>query len=287
MVNMWWKCIFSVIVFPILLVSGEYDCNAIGTSVSCTALEEDNLFDKLTVELTKDETNALQELRIENSFISVVKSGMFVNFPNVETLRLRNTSTQTIEEGAFEYLTNLKKVYLTDNYLQEFNSNVFPLNNTIRILDLSHNLLNNLDGFDIEMFPILTIMNVSHNRLEYLPESLLNKLKEENNFYLIVDNNPWNCLHSSWTDQLTEILIEAFCTNKTYDPYEMNAKEENLTNLQYKNNTKAETETETNFFFCLGYSLKSCLVWAFGGVWVGVILGNMCKLKRKDRKSVV
>ncbi|XP_018567353.1 leucine-rich repeat, immunoglobulin-like domain and transmembrane domain-containing protein 2 isoform X2 [Anoplophora glabripennis] len=279
MVNMWQKCIFSVILFPIL-ASAEYDCSASGHSVSCTAIQEDNLYDNLTVALTTNESNELQELKIENSFISVVKGGMFLNFPNIQVLRLRNTSTQTVEEGAFEDLYNLTKIYLTDNYLQDFNSNTFASNNSIRILDLSHNLLNNLDSFDIELIPFLTIMNISHNKMEYLPEGVLNKLKEENHFYLIIDNNPWNCSHPKWIEQLTEILVEAFCNGKTFDPSEVNAKEANLVNLQYMNNTKSLTETENDNFFCIGYSLKNCLLWAFGGVWVGVILGNMCKLKR-------
>lgn len=230
--------------------------------------------------LTREESNELQELLIENSSVSVIKSDMFVNFPNIQILRLRNASIQTVEEGAFQDLLNLKKVYLTDNYLEVLNSNVFPSNNSIRILDLSRNLLNNLDDFDLEPFPLLTIMNVSHNRLEYLPDNIMNKLNESNNFYLIVDNNPWNCLHPKWVLRLTEILVEAFCTNKSYDPTEMDIKVEKLTNPEYKNGTKNEATPEQNSFYCLKYSLKSCLMWAFGAVWVGVILGNMCKLKR-------
>lgn len=217
---------------------------------------------------------------MENSSVSVVKSDMFVNFPNIQILRLRNASVRVIEEGAFRELLSLKKVYLTDNYLEELNSNVFAPNNSILILDLSHNLLSNLDNFEMDNFPLLKILNISHNRMEYLPENILSKVTEPNNFYLVVDNNPWNCLHPNWVLHLMEILVEAFCTNKTYDPTEMDIKVAKLTNVEYKNNTQTKTDPEQDNFYCLSYSLKSCLLWAFGAVWIGIILGNMCTLKR-------
>ncbi|KAJ8946083.1 hypothetical protein NQ314_008983 [Rhamnusium bicolor] len=201
---------------------------------------------------------------------------MFTNFKNLQNLYLQNTRTNRIEAEAFSVINNLNKLYLTNNYLEKISSNIFPVYNALHTLDLSHNLLNDLSEFDISMFPSIVFLNISHNRLEYLPENIMNKLKEENKFYLIADNNPWNCEHPGWVQHLTTIFIDAFCTNNNYDSRKVEEKMEKLSTgyLVYKDDTGIWSVCSAKCAF------NHCLIWMFGAVWFGIILGNTCKIKR-------
>lgn len=144
--------------------------------------------------------------------------------------------------------------------------------NTFIWLDLSNNSLTDMTGFNLDAIPSLTTLNVSDNALEYLPRDFVDKLEETNDFYVIIDNNPWNCSHPEWKDYLSTQLTQAFCSNisSLSDSYKSSEVS--------KQNTNITTDLSSN---CAVLMLKNrCAFWIFGALWVGIILGNISKLKQ-------
>lgn len=198
---------------------------------------------------------------------------MFQNFPLLDTLILDNTNTDEINQNAFSNLQKLKKIHIVNNNLTSFTSNV--LNSSVLFwLDLSKNSLVNLTEFNVLSMPSLTILNISDNSLQYLPKSILDKVTSTNSFFLIADNNPWNCSHPKWKQYLTEQLTVALCSNisQVPDSYAESREEESkiIPNV-----------TDSNYTPCsVGVFKTNCPFWMFGALWVGIILGNIKKLKQ-------
>lgn len=144
-------------------------------------------------------------------------------------------------------------------------------------LDISNNSLKSLTDFNVKAIPTLLVLNISYNSLEYLPIDIVDKLRFENKFYVIVDNNPWNCSHPEWKQYLTDELTMAFCSDLAtikIDSYE--ASDE--VDVQQKKFVNSSTSGITR---CIEGKFKEyCPFWIFGAVWVGVILGNVRTLKR-------
>ncbi|KAJ8938994.1 hypothetical protein NQ318_015559 [Aromia moschata] len=257
-------------------VQSKYSCHMTGKNVSCTEVEKNTLYKNISVTLSNADSNAVEELEVTNSSIIILEEGTFTNFKSLRTLYLRNTTTRYLAEGVFANLLSLTTIGITDNYLETLSSDAFGPNNSVQFLDVSHNLLSDLSDFDVGWFPSLVVLNVSHNRLEHLPAGVLDRLAEVNDFYAIVDNNPWNCSHPAWAERLTETSVAAFCGDHVYDSSEAQSKMRALEESPL-NGTEADEEAAGCFWRC---AFLTCVWWIIGAVWVGVILGNVCKLKR-------
>lgn len=185
---------------------------------------------------------------------------------------LDNTQTTEIEKEAFYDLENLKNLYIVNNNLSSLVPDVISPNNSLLWLDLSNNSLTSLTNFNVQAFPSLTVLNVSYNALEYLPIDILDKLRSSNQFYLIIDDNPWNCSRSEWNANLSAELTQAFCTNLSLveGQYATSAQKE----VQGSNSTTQFTSNCSS-----GVFETQCAFWIFGAIWAGIILGNISKLK--------
>lgn len=171
----------------------------------------------------------------------------------------------------------MRNLYIVNNNnLSTFNLNRFN-SSTLVWLDISNNSLTNLSDFNVNAIPSLLVFNISYNLLEYLPLDILDKLRFANKFYVIVDNNPWNCSRSEWKQYLTADLTMAFCYDLTTmsDSYEA-SEEVDLAPKQFVNSSSTSCGTH-----CTEGKFKEyCSFWIFGAVWLGIILGNVRTLKR-------
>lgn len=184
--------------------------------VTCHQVEESDIYKNMTAIIHEQSVTSLS---YKDSNIPVITRDTFGKYKYIHTLDLSSSRVQRIDAGAFEDLHILKNLNLKDNYLRELDSNVFGAPTVVPVekLDLSCNLLQDLSNFNVTNFRSNLKLNISHNNLEYLPVSFIEKLRGDNAFYIIIDDNPWNCTHPHWIDLLDQLLIEAFCTNKTYD----------------------------------------------------------------------
>lgn len=134
-----------------------------------------------------------------------------------------------------------------------------------------------MTDFNIKAIPTLLVLNISNNLLEYLPIDIVDKLRFENKFYIVVDNNTWNCSHPEWKEYLTAELTMAFCSDLTtmkIDSYEA----PDVVDVENKHFVNSSTSCVMH---CNEGKFKEyCPFWIIGAVWVGVILGNVRTLKR-------
>ncbi|XP_074034464.1 uncharacterized protein [Leptinotarsa decemlineata] len=277
-------CLWKVIIMMCSVftrVKTETQCSMSDLKIKCRFMRYEDLSGKLTVNL---EAEDILELNISDTPISHVDRRTFGRYRNIHTLILRNSDIHSIEYNAFADLSFLRNLNLGNNLLENFSSSVFSENNSLYWLDLSNNLLGDLTNFNVSYFPYLMIMNVSNNRLEYLPENIMDKLKEINNFYIITDNNPWNCSHPGWSQNLNPNLIAAFCTRNMFDnriiQEKLNyLKNEDISYGEHKNFNSSRNEAIRKKCRSKSWCFSYCVFWFVAAVWMGVILGNVCKLK--------
>lgn len=214
----------------------------------------------------------LNGLTIRDSDFPRITREMFESFKNVHTLILDDTKTEAIEEDTFQDLQKLTNLHITNNYITSFKSNILNSSNLVW-LDISNNSLTSLSDLNISGIPSVTVLNISHNSLEYLPEDIMFKLNSSNRFFVIVDNNPWNCSHPLWKDKLSTEFVRVFCLNTSVDSSYAEAEEQNI--IGNVNSTK-----EMSSSCSASIMNRHCPFWIFGALWTGVILGNIRKLKQ-------
>lgn len=214
----------------------------------------------------------ITDLTLRHSPFPKITRETFQNFQDLHTLILDHTNTDEIKENAFCDLQKLKELHIVNNNLTNFKSNM--LNSSFLVsLDLSSNSLVNLTDFNVLSLPSLIVLNVSDNSLEYLPINILEKIESTNNFYLIAGDNPWNCSHLQWKEYLSPQLKLALCSNISVldEGYAEGEEEEPKLN---SNVTEIYPQCSVGIF------KTHCLSWMFGALWVGIILGNVKKLKQ-------
>lgn len=255
-------------------------CNLQSSKITCNDIKQEDLYSNITVIVNPDDVSYL---KISNSSISSIDRNMFKHFKYLHTLNLENIQLKNILQASFVDLSALMNLLLHDNLLENFNSDIFDPDNVLKSLDLSNNLIANLDNFNISSFSTLKLMNISNNKLHSLPKEILNKLQTEDDFYLIIDNNPWNCDDTDWIEDLDTNLIAAFCKDFTEDDYVQNdAPTADFVDEPMVQNIDSikETKSNRNAFSYENKCFSYCTLWFIGGVWLGVILGNAFKIKK-------
>lgn len=215
----------------------------------------------------------LNDVTIRKSYLPILSRQMFGVFKNVRNLKLEYTTTQEIEGAAFHDLHQLTNLHITNNELTSFKPSVLNSSHLV-YLNISNNLISSLSDFNISTLRSLTVLDISNNSLEFLPKDILDTLNTSTHFFLIIDNNPWNCSHPSWKDNLSSEYIVAFCSNTSREQKSFDEIEEQ--HLVEQTNSTRETPQS-----CSDNILKDhCPFWIFGALWTGVILGNIRKLKQ-------
>ncbi|CAH0548069.1 unnamed protein product [Brassicogethes aeneus] len=223
------------------------------------------------------EIDVLQEnvinLNITNSYVNLIQRKNFVNYKNLRYLSICHSQLMFVEENAFLDLLYLEELDLSDNFLRRISTNLFPDNNKIISLMVPNNLIEDLDDFDINRFPHLKKINLSNNILEYLPSNLINKMASSKDFIIAVNKNPFNCSHVKWKQYLTN--RPQFCNEFNLG---------NTEKLKLQPIVAPLSEDSENKTIPKDYCIKhchffNCLIWTFSGIWIGIIVGNVCKIK--------
>lgn len=240
--------------------------------VTCTGINADQLPKDISVTLNQTD---IVSFNITKGIIPTISPTTFKNFINLQSLYITDSKVSNLEDNAFSHALDLQDLSLNNNVLTGFNSRSLSPENRLRTLDLSNNRLNDFADFNISYFPKLNALNLASNLLTHLPVDLVQMLKEQNEFYLVADNNPWNCSHPNWSEYLTDQLVNAFCTNKTFG--------QEIDGRMIENGLDARSEpTDENDCKkadCTKYSFYYCLLWSFCGIWIGIIVGNIGKIK--------
>ncbi|CAG9854416.1 unnamed protein product [Phyllotreta striolata] len=263
-------------------------CNMTGSKITCQNVTiGDGPLDNITVIITPLD---VVEVNIINSSLPSIANWTFSKFKYLRTLNVRNSRLTGISEGAFSSLDNLQNLYLSDNLLDNIDSNIInETKNLLSRLDLSCNRIKTLENFNASNFPRLKLMNVSNNELEFLPEDLLQKLARNEEFYLIVDNNPWNCSNVNWGKSFDAgggLWRDIFCNQSYNKNRRKNTREDEVpfteTSMSKENNSEILDGDNYCIYSCSYTSrcFSYCTLWFVGGIWIGVILGNVCKIRK-------
>ncbi|KAG5884437.1 hypothetical protein JTB14_024380 [Gonioctena quinquepunctata] len=254
-------------------------CSSRNAKITCSSMQPEDLYGEMSVVLNPED---VLDLNVSRTFMRQINRTTFGRYRNIHTLNLQNNYINHVEKNAFADLVFLRNLNLRNNLLKSFDSDIFGTFNSLYLLDLSNNVLDDLSGFNISDFPSLMIMNVSNNLLEYLPNTFIEKLEESDSFYLIIDDNPWNCSHPGWN--LNPTLITPFCTERVFDLAVAQEKLKLLGNMdslveEFKSlNTNRNNEAPSGKCprnWCFSY----CVFWFIAAIWIGIIVGNIGKLK--------
>ncbi|VEN43685.1 unnamed protein product [Callosobruchus maculatus] len=253
------------VVYILLFVSCSCDaqppkCSLKNKSLICSSIDDAFLFEDIN------------ELNVTNSYIPSLQPTFFERFPNLNKIVLKNVHLKEIEADTFSKLKALKYLDLGNNNLETFNMSE---SNRLEYLDLSDNNLQNLSFFDeVNSFNSLKYFDISNNYIKFLPKPLMQKLKTDPSFRLIPDGNPWNCNMSEWSGTLNQELIEWFYNRKPTANCQNG-------NDRLKLASTLEEETPDEEVTCpTPTCFTQCLFWFFGAIWMGIIIGNVCKIRK-------
>nr|CAI5833752.1 unnamed protein product [Callosobruchus analis] len=233
-------------------------CSLKDKSMICSSIDDTFLFEDII------------ELNITNSYIPSIQPTFFEKFPNLNKIVLKNVHLREITTDSFSNLKALKYLDLGNNNLDTFN---MLENSYLEHLDLSDNNLQNLSFFDEHhRFNSLKYFDISNNYIEFLPKPLLEKLKTDPSFRLVPDGNPWNCNLSEWSEALNQELIELFCNKKPKVDCQNGNDRLKFVSLLDDKTPDEEVTCPTPICF------TQCLFWFLGAIWIGIIIGNVCKI---------
>lgn len=258
-------------------------------AVSCLGLKYTDLIGNTTAIINKSDMSSLD---ITEGNIPNISSVLLHDFTSIQTLYITNSRVSTIESDAFLELTSrFQELSLSGNALTNFSFEGLSSLNSLKFIDLSSNLLEYLSDFNASYFPNLQKLNVSNNFLRYLPIDILNRLKEVEKFYVLIDNNPWDCTDPNWSEHLTDEMVKAFCNENVFDYTPTSLLDdpeseteasiiENIETFDNHTTLKNDTLNEDSSPNCYKCSFYFCLLWLGVGIWIGIILGNIGKIKK-------
>ncbi|XP_050498828.1 leucine-rich repeat, immunoglobulin-like domain and transmembrane domain-containing protein 3 [Diabrotica virgifera virgifera] len=294
---------FPIIVFFVVFCCGlskSSICSINDSKIFCAGMEETDFYSNMIVTIASQD---IVDLSITNSSISGLNSAMFQKYQYVQTLSITHTKLKYIKERTFHSLDNLQVLNLSHNCIDSFNFKALSSIGNLTSLDLSYNKLESIYNFNLNSFNSL-VLNISDNKMTNLEPEFIQKLNMSNDFYIIINNNPWNCSESKWQKYLSPALLLAFCLypqdsrendeqtyykNAVFQAVEDNTsrvfptQEENNIVVQFlEENTTRIQMPQNNTINCnyLKNCASYCVYWCLGGVWIGIILGNICTIKR-------
>ena len=130
-------------------------------------------------------------IKIANSRVEYVESGVFQEYFSLEELYLNQNSIASLPNQLFHGLSRLRILDLSSNRIQELAPNIFAQNHNLLQLDLSSNLLRNIHGNVFKAQINLNRVDLSDNRFNvFLPDSFAYCSSLQN---LNFSNNPIVC----------------------------------------------------------------------------------------------
>ncbi|KAF7266132.1 hypothetical protein GWI33_020502 [Rhynchophorus ferrugineus] len=276
----------AIVVFVLIRTSScTYECTMKSFEVTCIRIKPSELAGKVSVILNKTD---ITRLEIRNSSVPTLTTSMLPEFNNLQYLDITDSLIENIEPDAFKTNVHLKEVNLGDNMLKAFNGDlVLSQNNKLTTLDLSNNQLSDFKWTNISHFTKFKVLNLTNNLLKSLPEGILEKLVETEEFYVIIDGNPWDCNDTTWSDKLDSKMVEAFCLNNTFN-YVPKLKRDSFIQSVVKSEIYSDKTNLLNRINRLDPKYISCKKCGYMfsvslfvcGLWFGIIIGNIGTLKK-------
>lgn len=162
-----------------------------------------------------DHANTLEELRLSNNNIKIIKYGVFsrhpisllnnddvVPFKRLKYLFVDKNEIYEIEDNSFEGLTELTGLTLTRNKLSFIKERTFAGLLNLHTLALDNNDIATIESGALDM-PGLTNLILRSNRLTHLPDSIFSRLPSLQ--YLHLDHNKLNRLTDNLFDGLSRL----------------------------------------------------------------------------------
>ncbi|XP_066255783.1 SLIT and NTRK-like protein 2 isoform X2 [Euwallacea similis] len=294
--------IISLGVLHASFVLGTYQCNMKTLQLNCSGVSQEDISGETLAIVNKPDIDLLN---ITNSHIAVISATTFEGFSALQSIYVTGSNISQIDEGSFTHITGLQYLDLSNNALTKVDFQLALPGAALKYLNLSNNLLQDISNFNSTYFSKLQLLDLSNNQLSHLPMEVLKKLDMVNDFVIIIDNNPWDCSHPVWSENLNSILLYVFCavpitetipkeTTTTRRETMTEATQKKTTTLQplqdrdqfvqaFDNKTASINEThgeKSDYLLvnCYKCSFYFCLLWMFVGIWIGIILGNVGKI---------
>ncbi|XP_042299781.1 leucine-rich repeat, immunoglobulin-like domain and transmembrane domain-containing protein 2, partial [Sceloporus undulatus] len=148
----------------------------------------------------------IKKIRIENSHLTELPRGSFVNVSALQYLWLNFNNITVMHLKSLEYLKNLTELRLQGNKLSSVPWTAFQDTQALKILDLKHNRLDVLPEHALRYLPNLTYLDLSSNQLTVISkdvfynwpvyqktQQLEKKVEAISNAVLALHDNPWIC----------------------------------------------------------------------------------------------
>ncbi|XP_013137489.1 PREDICTED: chaoptin-like [Papilio polytes] len=189
--------------------------------------------------------SVLVVLDLSNNQLNSLESGVFNNFPILNTLFLQNNKLRNISDDSFGLLKNLKYLYMQHNIIEILNMILINLK-SLKELDLSFNKLKKISGYEVNRLIALEKLNMSYNAIEVLESNCFNQSPDlnildlsHNRIVSIIDAKMFeNNIHLKYFDisnnQITTIEDNSFKNCKlTYFNVDRNLISGNVTKFTF------------------------------------------------------
>lgn len=130
----------------------------------------------------------LKKLNLSHNQIEIIKEDSFDSLISLEELYINNCYVSNIEEYAFKSLTNLKKLFLRGNKLTEIKRNTFKSLINLEELYLSHNIIKVLEDDIFTSLVNLKDLSLSQNQIKEIKDDTFKSLIKLKKLYL-TDND--------------------------------------------------------------------------------------------------
>lgn len=134
-----------------------------------------------------DGLSNLQNLKLNDNILYVLKNNVFIGLIQLKKLELINCGIENLEDGAFHSLVHLETLDLSNNHIKVISNHIFKNLRTLTSLSLYHNNVSNLGNECFKDMINLRDIDLTYNKIKYIDTNTFNELP--NLSYLYLSNN--------------------------------------------------------------------------------------------------
>ena len=134
-----------------------------------------------------DGLSNLQNLKLNDNMLRVLKNNVFVGLIQLKKLELINCGIEKLEDNAFHGLNHLETLDLSNNHIKVISNHIFKNLRTLTSLSLYHNNVHNLGNECFKGTINLRDIDFTYNKIKHIDTNTFNELP--NLSYLYLSNN--------------------------------------------------------------------------------------------------